>query len=265
MVRNDTYCTESTPNAYNTNWLSNLSDRRISEITIPGTHDTCCRNTIELAETQAWSLRDQLWAGLRYFDIRCRHFHDTFCIHHGLIYCNIIFSEVLEIIQNFFKENPMEFVVMRIKEEYKAEENTRTFQETFQSYINAYPNLFYFSNNVPLLSEVRGKIFVLRGFSFSEGYNYNDCDIQDYYDLGTGSNLDKKKDLIKKQIENSNFGDSKKFYLNHCSGTGWACYPYYVAKNTNPVPYSLNARMGIIIMDFPGEKLIKHLIDQNKP
>ena len=74
-----------------------------------------------------------------------------------------------------------------------------------------------------------------------------------------------KKDLIQKQIENANSGDPLKFYLNHCSGTGWGCFPFVVAKNTNPVPYSFNGRMGIIIMDFPGEKLIKHLIDQNKP
>merc|ERR1712032_193743 len=140
------------------------------------------------------------------------------------------------------------------------EDNTRTFQETFEWYVDAVPDLFYFSDRAPLLSEVRGKIFVLEDFPFNKGFSYDNCDIQDFFDLGTPFSLGKKEKLVKEQIDNSNSGDSLTFYLNHCSGTGWSCFPFYVAENVNPVPYSNLGRLGIIIMDFPGEKLIKHLI-----
>lgn len=264
MTCNDTYCSKSAPNAFNPNWMSNLSNRKISEITIPGTHDSCCRDTNEVAETQMWHIEDEIKAGIRYLDIRCRHYHDVFCIHHGLIYCKINFGEILKIIKKFFAENPKEFIIMRIQEEYKAEGNTRTFQETFESYSRSFPDLFYFSNSIPMLDEVRGKIFLLQNFSYSKAFSYKSCNIQDYWDLGTPFNLGKKEDLVKKQIDNAKNGDLNTFYLNHCSGNGWSCFPFIVARNVNPVPYKESGRMGVIIMDFPGEKLIKHLIDQNK-
>merc|ERR1712032_1711428 len=121
---------------------------------------------------------------------------------------------------------------------------------------------FYFSDKSPLLSQVRGKIFLIRNFEFDRGFEYDNCDIQDYYDLETPLNLGKKKKLVKEQIDKSNKGDLETFYLNHCSGTGWCCFPFIVARNVNDVPYENSGRMGIIIIDFPGEKLIKHLIDQ---
>src|SRR5262245_27175119 len=56
-------------------WMKKLADsKKLSELTIPGTHDTCALHGGDIPKCQAWSLKDQLEAGIRFIDIRCRHF-----------------------------------------------------------------------------------------------------------------------------------------------------------------------------------------------
>jgi len=139
MTCNGYYCSQDRPNKFNPNWMKDLpNELLLSQITLPGTHDTCCRNTWEFAETQTWTLEDQLSAGIRFLDIRCRHINNVFAIHHDLIFCGIFFGEVLEIIKKFFLNNQSETVLMRIKEEYTPENNTRSFSDTFANYLTAY-------------------------------------------------------------------------------------------------------------------------------
>ena len=86
-------------------------------MTLPGTHDTCSKKTWEFAENQTWDLNEQYEAGIRYVDIRCRHINNAFAIHHGMIFCNIFFGDVLKITQEFLSEYDSETIIMRVKEE----------------------------------------------------------------------------------------------------------------------------------------------------
>ncbi len=264
MTCNGYYCSQDHPNNFNPDWMKNIpSNCSISEITLAGTHDSCCRKTWEILETQAWTLADQLSSGIRFLDIRCRHINDVFAIHHNMVFCKIFFGDVIHTIKNFLNENPTETILMRIKEEYTPENNTRSFQDTFSAYVNKFEDLLWLGDYIPKLDEVRKKIIVLHNFYYPRGLSYNIMDIQDEYKVKTIFKLSKKKDAISKQCQKAINGEKSKIFANFCSGTGWGCFPFIVAKNTNDIPLKYKGRLGIVILDFPGEKLISHLIQQN--
>ena len=62
--------------------MSNLPDDLIlSDMSIPGTHDTMTSHSLKCVmtpgcNTQNWQLEDQLKNGIRFLDIRLRHFKD---------------------------------------------------------------------------------------------------------------------------------------------------------------------------------------------
>ena len=97
------YSHDSDPGYRNPNWMSSLPDSRpLSQLSIPGTHDTMARYGGDIAQTQSMTLSMQLQAGVRALDIRCRHINNAFAIHHGLIYQNANFDDVLSVVRDFF-------------------------------------------------------------------------------------------------------------------------------------------------------------------
>lgn len=106
------------------NWMSQvLGSKKLSELNIPGTHESCARYGGPLAACQTLSLQEQLEAGIRFIDIRCRHIgdgngNDIFTIHHDVFYQNLTFGTgVRDVCIDFLKKNPTECIVMSIKEE----------------------------------------------------------------------------------------------------------------------------------------------------
>jgi len=150
-----------------TNWMSFIPDQwNLGAFSIPGTHETCARfETIpDTAVCQSLTLPEQLQAGVRHLDIRCRHIADVFTIHHGIEFQNLTFGEVLSSVTAFLDANPSETVIMNVKEEYSAAKVTRAFWQTFEAYHAADPSRWYVGENVPALGAVRGKIVLVRRF-----------------------------------------------------------------------------------------------------
>ncbi|WP_228453080.1 hypothetical protein [Chryseobacterium sp. CH1] len=70
-------------------WMAGLQDNiSLSKISIPGTHDSGARIDAPVvsgtAKTQDLSIAEQLNAGVRFLDIRCRHIDNSFTIIMGL-------------------------------------------------------------------------------------------------------------------------------------------------------------------------------------
>jgi len=154
------------------NWMAGVDgEKYLYELSIPGTHDSGAlyEEFYDISKCQVLTIPEQLNAGVRYLDIRCRHFNDAFAIHHGIYYQNQNFNDVLESVTSFLRANPSETVVMLVKPEYKAEGNTRTFAETFKAYQTEwetrYPNIWYVGTTVPKLVDVRGRIVLIRRFN----------------------------------------------------------------------------------------------------
>lgn len=154
-------------------WMKRIPDNRwISHINLPGTHESCARHGVSFAVCQNQPIDAQLLQGIRFLDIRCRHFNKAFSIHHGAYYQHLNFNDVLQTCINFLNANPSETIVMLVNEEYEAEDNDgESFEYRFQQYIAPYMDRFYLANATPRLGEIRNKIVLIRRFSRENSSN----------------------------------------------------------------------------------------------
>lgn len=154
-------------------------DRPLSEVTMPGTHNTMALYGGVYAECQTWNLASQLRAGIRFLDIRLRYINGNLTLHHGVSYQRGHFGHVLEALVDFLHEYPTETVLMRVKEEFSESNNIYS---AVVDYIHryAYWDLLWHSRLVPTLGEARGKLIVLQNFNGPDlGMRYDSLDIAD--------------------------------------------------------------------------------------
>ncbi|CAD0221918.1 phosphatidylinositol-specific phospholipase C [Chryseobacterium sp. D764] len=218
-------------------WMSGLQDNiSISKISIPGTHDSGARVDAPVvsgtAKTQDLSIAEQLNAGVRFLDIRCRHIDNSFTIHHGAIYQNLNFDDVLNACYTFLNSHPSETIIMSVKEEYDASNTTRSFEQTFDSYVQKNPSKWDLGANIPALGAVRGKIKLLRRFSSgtTKGINASpwadnttfdinnsgvQLKVQDYYKV---TNNDDKWNGISSLLNEAKNDTNGKLFVNFTSG-----------------------------------------------
>ena len=156
-------------------WMSALpDDLRLGAFSIPGSHDTMAlhETVYNSAQTQSMGLQEQLEAGVRFLDIRCRHVSDRCAIHHGQIYQKANLNDVLTVVSSFLLLNPGETILMSVKDrEWTDEKVSRSFTATFLSYARAYPGLFadneLLRDGAPELGSVRGRIVLIRRFGLA--------------------------------------------------------------------------------------------------
>lgn len=165
--------------ATSTNWMSKVPDAQsLSRMTIPGTHETMAlyETVPGTAICQTDTLSKQLTDGIRCLDIRGRHYNNALTIHHGEVYQNANFSNVLDAATSFLSNNPTETIVMLLKEEYTAAQNTRSYENTVKSYLTNHPAKYFYNGwkattTMPTLGAARGKIVLLRRFQGTIGIN----------------------------------------------------------------------------------------------
>ncbi|WP_176549477.1 phosphatidylinositol-specific phospholipase C [Bacillus thuringiensis] len=260
------YSYDVDPGYHNPNWMKNLkNDVKIGELSVIGTHNSMSLHggggpyPDDYIRTQRMPLAMQLDAGIRYVDIRVRHYKNEFAINHGLIYQNAYFGpDVLDEIVKFLNKNPSETILMRVKRECvdnagisecTDSQNTRSFSDTFEhEYYNASRYSSYFwkgnyntntCNTNPELSEVRGKIIVFEDFPTLNtfGISYKNLDIQDFFNVDDEPHrMYEKWVQVKNQLIKANAHTENNIFLNHLSGNGgWRLFtsgaaPYFVAS-----------------------------------
>lgn len=269
-------------------WMTALPDSTpLSRLTLPGTHDTCARYGGSLVVCQRRTLAEQLAAGVRFIDIRCRHISDAFAIHHGSAFQNIFFGAgVRDVCADFLAANPGETVVMSVKEEYTSSNITRTFEETFDWYVAQQPALWYLGNTVPPLGSVRGKIVLFRRFSAARPQglgaaswpddatfdlnNTANLSVQDEYNVPTllPTDITAKWRAVNSLIDRAAADTTNRWFVNFASGASLFAYPDAVAAQINPKLATKTAgtfagRIGTVLMDFPTDALIARLIALN--
>lgn len=202
-------------------WMAYVSDSTsLGELTIPGAHDSGARYEpiSGTAKCQDLSIAEQLEIGVRYLDIRLRHVDDALVVHHGPVYQQLNFDDVLVQVTGFLSANPSEVVIMEVSEEYTSTNITRTFEETFNAYAGdaAYSSYWWRHSYVPAIGDVRGKIVLLRRFSGSfwvsggidvTGWRDNAefalydtqgvaINVQDYYQVSASTNDNKWNEIV---------------------------------------------------------------------
>ena len=151
-------------------WMASLSDAApFTSLTIPGTHDTCARTEGgPVTICQSMTLAQQLEAGVRFIDIRCRHVDDRFQIYHGIISQDLEFgADVHDVCLEFLARHPRECIVMSIDEASTESDCTRTFEQTFRWYVEDDLASWSLGDTLPRLGDLRGKIVLFRRFERS--------------------------------------------------------------------------------------------------
>jgi 1-phosphatidylinositol phosphodiesterase len=251
------------------NWMSALDDQlMLSQLTIPGTHDAMAQYepVSGTARCQNLGLGDQLRAGVRFIDIRCRHLNDSFVIHHDLVYQHANFDDVIGAVAGFLNDNPSETVIMSVKEEYTASGNTRSFEQTFNAYVAKNPRLWNLASGIGTLGNARGKITLLRRFkgaaqgidasvwSDNTTFTVGSLRVQDNYKISSTGN---KWSQVSSLLDEARNGDQSTLYVDFASGTqsfvGVPNIPS-VSGAINPKLSSyftnVSGRYGIVAMDF---------------
>lgn len=241
-------------------WMASINgDKKLSEFNIPGTHDTCSLHGGPQTETQSMRLGPQLYAGIRFIDIRCRHLKDTFLIYHGDVSQKLDFGRgVRKVCIDYLKQHPNETIVMLVKETSSASGNKRSFEDTMKAYIKDDPDYWFTEDYIPKLDEARGKIVLVRSFSGDigipayDGWAKDNCTftlndeewsdlsknklrIQDCYSMSdTVKSFDDKWAKIRSLFSQATDGNRNVWYWNYISGSSSGfpilCFPSHVAK-----------------------------------
>ena len=176
-------------------WMSVIrDDTKLTEITMPGTHDSCARKfhnedpfgvTSGISKCQNLTIREQLDAGVRFLDVRCEvdtSSHSVKTVHgstdcwngDNYYYLDFVFSDVYA----FLAEHPSETVLISIKED-DGGNGVPHFTNAVYEYIHGYRSQdnyyfygtdynyndhWYLGKSIPTLSQVRGKCVLFNRF-----------------------------------------------------------------------------------------------------
>ncbi len=290
-------------------WMANIPNNTpISLLGIPGTHDTATYNQGDLAwggwvKTQDRSILDQLERGIRFLDIRGRLIGETLAIHHGSVYLDMTFQDVIDTCRQFLQQHPTETILLNLGDEYEHD-STFTYHQIFLKYYTANKylddthtrELWDLGATIPTLGSVRGKIVLIRSFALDSpatglGIEVGGGQNNAYYthqfstnpeqtlhieNLWTPDNCDTaytdKANAIAANTGRKQFDRSpNNLYMTFTSATGGSvwCYktPRNFADNINPwLVTALQPKLGpvgIVAMDFPGDDVIGRIIDSN--
>ena len=266
-----------------------LDDHKsLAQFSIPGTHNSGALHEPfhGTSQCQHLTISEQLAAGVRYLDIRCRHVDDAFAIYHGPISQNITFADVLDVCTKFLAGNPSECIIMSIKEESVPSHNTRTFEDTFNSYVENDLQGWLLGAEVPILRGAKGKIVLIRQFptrNLPKGLDATKWPVNSTFTIDGPAKLRVQDNYI---VQNNpgklaaiqNFygeaasASSDTLYLNFTSGyrRGSLGFPdiRIVSEYINPAIsqyFSANrrGRFGVSVMDFVDEALCALIIATN--
>ncbi|MFI2611019.1 phosphatidylinositol-specific phospholipase C [Kitasatospora sp. NPDC018619] len=265
--------------SWNSNtWMGSLPDGlSLTQLTIPGTHDSCCTdpmNGTEWSHTQNWGVPQQLQRGIRFLDIRCQGFplkdretKNWLGVFHDRFYQGTTLSTVLSQCRTFFQQSPREALVMRIRDERAGSNpiSSVEFLRRMQYHLDGFGfrNLFWTAPWWPRLGEARGKIVLLADFDTSSDSTWNvmhwgNSGLMDTQDRYEGVGTDGKARAVVNQFDQAYFNqNSPKMYINFTSYAGGKWPKLNADAIMPPVFDYLNARrdqaihFGIVPMDFP--------------
>ena len=255
-----------------TSWMENLSDDLyLSEITIPGTHDSCAQNVMlgYVMRCQDTSISDQLDNGYRYLDLRIalnesesgnkiKMVHNfASCHESGNLFSDYLyFDDVCADVYSFLQQHQTETVIVNIKIE-DDNHSVSDIQELLIEQINSNKDYWYTEDEIPTLGDVRGRIVLatrfddvvasgMTGLNMSWAEQDNNTPIDIPYELYVYDNfrawiqdrykynVEDKYEAVVDGLENCE-ADENTMFLNFVStsGDGKIGHPLGYAKTLN--------------------------------
>lgn len=245
-------------------WMRRISDdKKISEITILGTHNSIALHGGDYAACQTLSLKEQLEIGVRFLDIRCRAKNGDFHLVHGIADQKMLFTEAVEICQQFLDAHPSETILVSIMEQASRGLKAGEVGEIFKRVVEKNKSLWYLKNEIPSVREARGKLVVITRNKEIAGIPWRAFSIQDAFWISRQHTLDDKWQKIVHHFQNN-----KTQSINYASCTGILNPPNYTANIINKkLIHYLKANKadsskvnGIVVVDFVTKKLAKQIL-----
>ena len=244
-------------------WMAKVADDTLlSNMSIPGTHDSAAINTgIPFATTQTMSIPQQLASGVRYLDLRCKEEGGVLKMYHGPIDLGATLIQILEMLDKFLKSNSSEAIITQVTDEASSSNFVSAFQSTPAADNGRFDKIFVLGTTTPKLGDVGGRIQLVRrfpspdwsaGIDVSKGWQNNNPNftivlpggltltIQDEYEppaLSLGSLVDRKQDVSQNMLSMAKAdADPNHWYINFMSGVsfniGLIASPALVALGT---------------------------------
>ena len=182
------------PNGYLTEWMKYIDDDAVvTDLAIPGSHDSGCIEMPWYAATQDLTFAEQLDRGVRYFDIRVNDKGGDLVIFHSVVN-GVDYEGVLRDIDEFMDAHPSEFLVLDFSH-FKNDSEAKVFalldeMVSAEKVVNDsnIPDTTFLDNLT--LKEARGKLIV---FINPEKTDYSD---RDYFFYKNGDKVGGDADTI---------------------------------------------------------------------
>ena len=274
-------------------WMAALADDAvISEITIPGTHDSASLwpQLGFITKCQALSITQQLNIGARYLDIRLGAEGDRLKLFHGFTKCRVSplpwseqmdLADVLDACYAFLDAHPGETILFAVKQEH-GDETAAEFDALVQNYVNQDADRWLLPDALPTLSEARGKLVLLRRYEgtglpllWANQNGHDDtalntvCEdngsyllwVQDRYEYGAAD----KWAAFRAGIDAANpDGGTAAIHFLSTKGTLPQGHPWYFAQKLNKLLLaSSDAVSGWIVVDFLSSELAERIYSAN--
>ena len=172
------------PYSDTSSWMSFLSDDSyISEITIPGTHNSCARyvSLDYMTRCQSTDVSEQLENGFRYLELKVaideREEGNRLKLVNGSANCHksgklfsdyLYFEDVCDDIYKFLQEKSTETVIVNVKIDDSAH-SVSDIEKLLKDILDANKDYWYAEDEIPTLGEVRGKAILALGFEDKAG------------------------------------------------------------------------------------------------
>lgn len=270
----------------------------ISDINIPGTHDSCAKHVAlhHLTKCQNKYISELLDMGVRLFDIRICKQGDNIIIVHAVIVCKkcpfgkpILFDDVLDTCRDFLTKNPSETVILSIKRD-SGPDDISTYKFFHEKYVRE-NSLWYTGASVPTLGEVRGKL-VLFNRNRTENFEKDEVGL----DFGSWEEMSKEEignpvfrkfpltgeEFVIQDLYKSHPADKWKAVLsllnaalpeklltiNFLSGNDTIhsprVYSRYINRKFMNYPLTSGKKYGWLLLDYADSKLIDKIVTSNK-
>ena len=150
-------------------WMAELDDSLpLNALFLPGTHDSGALHSIAdvSGKCQTLTVSDQLEIGVRFLDIRLQLVNDELKIVHSFVDQQTDFSDIMDDMAAFLRENPSEFLLVSFKEDADPKRSEADFSATLEAALHAYPDIVSESNALPVtVGEARGKLHVIARYA----------------------------------------------------------------------------------------------------
>ncbi|WP_433663267.1 phosphatidylinositol-specific phospholipase C [Nocardia sp. CA-128927] len=275
-----------TPQSAAADWMAELSDgATLADLTIPGTHQSCARYAgpsfgFLQCQNVGFDLDQQLDAGVRYLDIRCRAHRRQLRVHHASVFQHKTFEDVLSTCGAFLAAHPGETILMRIRQEASSV-TPEAFRALLIDHTSTLPHgdLLRWHGALSSLGAVRGKITLISGPPCVGGIAWKGAlmDVQDDYEVRT---LETKTRAVVEHLRRAAYlpsGMTRPLLVNHACGYRFPLLSRrriarYVVPRISQVMRELGESgapggLGVVALDYADEavELVEQLIAWNAP